>query len=673
MFFELKYPLIILVISLAAVFLAVKYYLGKETLSKKSLKTLFWLKYLFLSGTVLILFDPKIVFKNSEDVLQKHILLFDNSSSVPLGGPSDTSAFRSAFRQFSKDRSFIFYKFGADADTLPSSDSLDYRDYFSSISSKAVESVIDRAVSKDNAVSIILFTDGNFTDANNFSLRTGLPTDIIHGSPATNEPDIFIKMIDYNDNPAAGSEKDFTVIAGFEGSSADGNFTLSVSEKNKTLLKKTGKIPAPGTFTTIKAQLPEMKSDLRELEFTIAPLKGEKNVFNNKKTAVQRILISSSVLLVISDAPSLDLSFFLKLLRSSGYSFELFYGNEPDKIKDTGKYSALISFDLPVKGKTAGFEKLAKEFGSKLFFTGNRTDLTALDRITGAGLRNYRYLQKEGFISQNFPEAGGFLLNRGPVRISLDGLPTIVYDQAFVPSNKDFIPLLAVEGEPETPVLYMNSRGENLTMIATFSSFWKLLFNDRDDNFSSLMQNIIDRTAVDRKSERIRIASSKPEYYSGEKTVISGKILDENLRPVQVADAEITVVENSLTSQFTFEKGEWSTGFYIAEPGVYTARIKTGEGENALTKDIKFRILPNDLETSRTGSDTLYLKSFARARNGNSFPVDSAGAVLKRRSGKFDTVTKETSLNLTRNLWYFLFLLAIFTAELTLRKYKDLS
>ncbi|MDD3044285.1 MAG: hypothetical protein PHF33_02335 [Candidatus Delongbacteria bacterium] len=673
MSFELKYPLMILAVSLAAVYFAVRYYLQKEKLPGKSFKTLFWLKYIFLSGAVLIMFDPEIIFKNSENILQKHILLFDNSSSVPRGGETDTSSFRSVLRRFSKDESFIFYKFGSESDTLSSPDMLDYTDNFSSVSSSSVEALIERAVSKENAVSVILFTDGNFTDANNFSLRTGLRTDIVHGTPVTEDPDIFIKMTDYNDNPAPGSEKDITVIAGYEGYPAGGDFTLTVSENNRTLIRKTGKIPAPGTFVTLKVELPEMNSDLRELELSITPLKGEKNLFNNKKTAVQRLLTSSSVFLVVSDAPSLDLSFFLKLLGSSGYSFELFYGRELNKITDTGKYSALISFNMPVRGTFSSFEKIAKEFRSKLFFTGGRTDLAALDRITGAGLKNYRYLKTEGFFSGKAPDAGGFLMQRGSMRISMDGLPGIEYDQAFVPSNKNTVPLLTAEGKSSPAVLFMNRDEKDLTLISTFRSFWKLLFNDRSDNFSSLMLNIIDLTAVDRKSERIRIASVKPEYYSGEKTVLSGNILDENLRPVQDAAAEVTVLENSLKSQLKFENGEWSAGFYIAEPGVYTARIRTGEADGGLTKDIKFRILQNDLETARTGSDTLYLKSFARARNGEAFPADSAEAMLKRRSGNFDTVSRETSLRLTVNLWYFLFLLLIFIAELTIRKYKDLS
>lgn len=673
MSFELKYPLIVLAVCFTAVFFAVKYYLSREDPGRKSLTVLFWLKYAFLSGTVLILFDPRITFRENEKILRKHLLLFDNSSSVRLGGQADTATFASAARRFYGDPSYIFYKFGSSTDTLSSLDMLDFNDRFTSVSSGSTESVIDRAVSKENALSLMLFTDGNFTDANNFSLRPGIPVDIIYGSPTKNEPDIFIKLIDHNDNPVPGSEKDFTVIIGYEGPESKGEFIMTAFENDRSIMKTSGKIPAPGTFVTLKIELPEMRSDFREIGFSVTPLQGEKNVYNNQKNAVQRLLLSSSVLLIVSDTPSLDLTFFIKLLRSSGYSFDLYYAEDIDKIKDAGKYSALISFTLPVKGRSYGFDALAGKIGSKLFFTGSRTDMEALNRITKAGLKNFRYLKKEGIISEKFPEPGGFLLSRGPSRISLDKMPGIEYDMAFIPDQKDFEPLLNIKGDPDQPVLFLNTGGETLTIIASFRSFWKLLFNDRDDNFASLMLNIIDRTLVDSSSERIRMSSSKPEYYSGERTVILGKLLDDNLRPLKEGSAEVTVVENSLKAPLTFDGREWRAELYIPDPGVYTARITAGEGDNSISNEIKFRILPNDLETSRAGSDTLYIKSFAAARKGNAFPLDSAKQVLKRRSGKFDTVTKETSFHLTHNFWYFLLLAAVFITELALRKYKDLS
>ena len=673
MSFELKYPLVVLAVCFAAVFFAVKYYLYSEDPGRKTGIALFWLKYIFLSGTVLILFDPRITFRESEKILRKHLLLFDNSSSVKLGGQADTAAFASAARRFYGDPSFIFYKFGSSTDTLSSLEMLDFKDSFSSVSSKTAEYAIDRAVSKENAVSLTLFTDGNFTDANNFSLRPGVPVDIVYGSPTENEPDIFIKLIDHNDNPAPGSEKDFTVIIGYDGPESENDFILTAFENDRQIKKISGKVPAPGTLVSLKIELPEMRSDFREIVFSVTPLNGEKNIYNNKKSAVQRLLLSSSVLLIVSDTPSLDLLFFTKLLRYSGYSFDLYYSDDIDKIKDAGKYSALISFTLPVKGRSSGFEALAGKIRSKLFFTGGRTDMEALNRITRTGLKNFRYLKKEGIISEKFPDPGAFLLSRGPYRINPAKMPGIEYDRAFIPDQKNFEPLMNVKSDPDQPVLFLNARGETLTIIASFRSFWKLLFNDRDDNFASLMLNVIDRILVDSSSERIRISSSKPEYYSGERTVISGKLLDENLRPVKDGSAEVTVVENSLNTKLIFDGREWRAELYIPEPGVYTARITAGEGDNSLSKEIKFRILANDLETSRTGSDTLFLKSFAASRRGRIIPSDSALQVLERKKGKYDTVTKETSFGLTHNFWYFIMLAAVFIAELTLRKYSDLS
>jgi hypothetical protein len=674
MFFELKYPGFFLAVSVMAVYFAVRYYFKGDEPGRINLITLISLKFIFLSSLILFIFDPVIKFRTEKEIRQRHILFFDNSVSVPLAGDRDSVLFRSLLDKFLNDDSFIFYRFGNSADTLKSPDHLDFKDNFSNISNSTINNLIASVSEKQNVRSAVVLTDGNFTDADNFTLKSGIPTDVIYGSVRTKDPDIFINDLDYDDNPAPGTGTSFTAVVGYSGTPSDASFSLGIFEKGKLIRTVKEKTPSPGSFISIKTEMPELNSDLRELEFIVTPLKNERNVYNNKKSAVQRLLTSSSSFLVVADTPSLDLTFFLRLLGSAGYSYDVFYSAGTGIIGGTDKYKALIVFSLPVRNSGNDVAKLAENFDSRLFFTTRKTDIAKLYGIAGGSVRgNIKFIPASGSFSEKMPDNGTFLLSRGNETLRLSGLPGIEYNAAFLPDEKLFTSLANAEGQGTHPVLFISRNTKPLTILAGFSSFWRLLFNDRDDNFSSFMLNIIDRAAVDASSERIRVRPSKPEYYSGEKVVLSGIVLDDNLRPARDAGPSLTVAENSLTADFTFVRNEWRAEFYVAEPGVYTARISSGEGDGRISRDVKFRILPNDMETSVTGADTLFLQSFARARNGRAVPLDSAEAFLSRRSGNSEISVKQTTVSLTRNLWFFIFLAALFIAELSLRKYKDLS
>ncbi len=673
MHLDFKYPGILLILSLVVAYFAVRYYYKKEDQKKSFLLTLFSLKFIFTTAALLLIFDPVIKIKKEVIRDLRHILLFDNSYSIALASETDTTGFRELYKKFSSDRSFLFYKFDYTPDTLSSADGLDFSGAFSNISSQGIIGIIDRAYSRENAVSLTVVTDGNFSDADNFSLKTGLPVNIICGSVRTKAPDIFIDRIDYDDNPASEPENAFTAVIGYTGESTAGKFTLKIMENGEVIRTANGNIPAPGSFTTIKAELPGQRSDLRELEFMISPLFNERNIYNNKKTAVQRLLKTTASFLIVADTPSLDMSFFVRLLRSAGYSCDIFYSADSDRIGDLGRYRSVIFFSLPVKSSKSDVGALASKFSSRLFFVTRKTDLEKLNAITDAGITSFSYVPDTRNLSGGGTDAGAFLFSRGPSAIKLDGLPGVEYNAGFLPSGKKYIPLVSVEGQSKNPVLFMSVRENPFTVIAGFSSFWKLLFNDWEDNFSNLMLNITDRTAADPSSGRIRMSPVKPEFISGEKIVFTGRVLDANLRPDISADPSLTIVENSLSAVFFHDKNELRSEFYLAEPGVYTARISFTDGAGVIAKDIKFRVSPNDHETSVTGADTHYLRSFARARNGRAVSLDSAAALLSSMSGKTETAVIESSLSLTRNHWFLILFSLIFITELALRKFKDMS
>jgi hypothetical protein len=671
MLFELKYPGLFLAAALVSVYFIVKFYLGKEELSAGKRNLLFILKYLFISMLILFFFEPEIVKTGLVEKPERHLLLFDNSRSLTLNDPADTLLMKNTLSKFIGDDSFVICSFGRSTELLTGAESLKFKDDFTNISGKASDLFLEKITAEKNIRSQILFTDGNFSDADNFSLKNNVPVNIVYSSPSSPEPDIFIDELIYQDDPAGESK--FVIVAGYRGPPVAGKFDLRLMENGKVIKTVSQKIPGPGTFTTVKTDLPEISGGFRETEFVIDHLKNEKNRFNNRKTAYQKKPVTAENILIIARSPSLDLTFLTKMLISGGYSFRVVYENSVSDSLISGGYSSLISLGSPSRNSPAKTDKFISAFPAKLVFINENTDLVRLERIINAGITGFRYIPAEGRLQENSEGSGGFLLTRSSAPVVLNGLPEAVYNSALQIDEKRFVPLLLMSNSPLSKAVYQRSEGTANTILVNLSSFWKIAFNDDGNNFSRLIFNLTDLLSADRSTDRIKIFPSKDEYYSGEKIIFRGRILDEKLEPAANAEASVFVNENSLSSGFTYSNKEYSAEMMITRPGLYTADITVKTGGGSVKKKVSFRVMANDLETQLIGADTLFLKNFVSARNGTIIPLSRADQYLDGLRGKTETAEKTVRYNLTRNMLYFIILAAVFLAELAYRKHKDLS
>jgi len=671
MLFELQYPGFLLAAALALAYLSVMFYLGKEQVSKKSRSLLFILKYIFISMTVIFIFDPEIVKSVSEEKTERHLILFDNSRSMTLNDPADTSAVKNILSKVTGEDSFAICSFGENTEILSSSDSLDFSDDFTNVNGKKANSLIEDIISAKNIKSVAVITDGNFSDADNFSLKYNVPVNIIYSSPSTASPDIFIDELIYQDNP--GGESKFIVVTGYKGSPLSGKFEIKLMEKGRLIKTLSHKIPDPGTFATVRTDLPEISGTFRETEFVIEPLKNEKNLYNNRKTAYQKKPAPSDNILILADSPSLDLAFLIKILKSGGYSFKVVYENALNDSLKYGGYASLISVGTPTRNTASAAEQFISGFPAKMFVLNGSTDLARLNRMTDAGITNYRYVPSEGRIIENSEGGGGFLLARSSVPVILKDMPEVTYNSTLFVNEQVFVPLMLLSGSAASKAVYYSSKGDRNTILVNLSSFWKAAFNDDDENFSKLILNLTDLLSADRSLDRIKILPSKEEYYSGEKIVLKGRILDEKLEPEQNAQAEVIVSENSLNTKFTYSNKEYSAEMLITQPGQYTAVITVKSGGGSIKRKVRFRVIGNDLETQSIGADTLFLRNFASARGGSIIPLNKADKFFSDIKGRKETVSRTVRISLTSNIYYFVLLALVFLIELAYRKFKDLS
>lgn len=662
MILEFKYPGIFLAAALVLTFFAVRSYLSREGVKPSVKYLLFSLKYIFLGLFALYVFQPVIIRTHNQKKPVKHLILFDNSRSIILNARSDSVSFKEFAKYVYGNENFEVYVFSKDAKKLESTDMLNFGDGFTKIPEPEGE-----------FSSVTLVTDGNFSDAANYSLKPGVPVNIIYGSVRSDAPDIFIEDIYYEDTAPESAPSKFSVLTGLQGKETEGSFTVAVTENGVTLKKSVHKIPSSGSFVTVDIDLPEPSSDFRELEFSISPLTDEKNLYNNKAKAWQRKGGRSGKILIVAGTPSFDLAFLEKIYKNAGYSFTtLFENNLPDTL-DQKKYRTIVTLDIPSKitGKiTSGF---IGKFSSGLHFAGQGTSLPDFDRIFGTNLNNYRYIPSSDNLKKGPSGAGEYLFIRNSQPFSLSELPIVTYNSAFLPDEEKFRPTVHFSDDEGSKAVYQTKNNGSNKIIVNFSSFWRAALNDENGYFSSFILNLTDQAALDRSHERILVEPERTQITAGEKIVFSGKILDENLRPAESANAFLKVRKLGLEVPFVKKGTQFTAETIINQPGIYTAEVTAAFGDDGISKEVSLRISENDFETRVLGADMNVIKTFTSARKGEAIPISEAEKFIDERTGVTEDLSIETRTDLTRNLYFFIILILFFLTELTIRKHKDLS
>jgi hypothetical protein len=297
---EFKYPVTFLAVAVLLIYFAVKYFYSKEETAGRLGIILFSLRLMLLILLSVFAFDPELIKENDRIIPLKTLVLIDNSRSVGLGERSDLELIKELAAFSLQNDELVPHLFGSGLRPLLSPDSLNNSDLFTLISGKDVIDAAERFSSLPDAGSIVLITDGNFNDADNFSLKHILPVDVIFTSPVPDESDIFISELIYQENPSGGEEKKAAAVIGLRGFAKEKELTLKIVEKGKVIKTVRGNIPAQNSFINIPVELPLMDTDFRELEFSVSPLSNETNVYNNSRTAYQRKIASSEKLLIVS-------------------------------------------------------------------------------------------------------------------------------------------------------------------------------------------------------------------------------------------------------------------------------------------------------------------------------------------------------------------------------------
>lgn len=240
----------------------------------------------------------------------------------------------------------------------------------------------------------------------------------------------------------------------------------------------------------------------------------------------------------------------------------------------------------------------------------------------------------------------------------------------------------ATDGEP-MPVIAQQTYGQGAVMYFGFDETYRWRARLGEKFYSRIWNQIIQNFSLDRQlgaSARTQLKTDRPEYMTGDKVVISGKLFAQSFAPLKEATVPGTLVFTASEGGAKEETSDVRLLEVPDQPGSYQldfVTTKAGEYRFSTLIDpraiVKFTVSPPRLEQAETAMDASLLQSLAEASGGKFLREENLNdlpALISSRSATVPTFKKH---ELFYSPWWMVVLVVLACTEWLLRRLWQLK
>jgi hypothetical protein len=435
----------------------------------------------------------------------------------------------------------------------------------------------------------------------------------IYGTGVTQSRDLRVVSITVPPVSFLGENVEVRTTVKFSGYAADTSTRLTLRSGDKVLGEQTIK-PDAETIETVFQFIPETVGQ-QELVLQADPLEGEVQTDNNQATTSIRIVDQKVGLLYITQKPSWDFRYITNTLKDDrrvnlkchviegereiqGNEGEMFLDTLPDAT-ELLSYQVILLGDVKPdalgKERMEALAKLVSETsGGLVFLAGPESNPAAykgtpletllpidLDRVAdpAAYARRSRDLQKVKLTPAGEDSPLLKLADTSPENLKLwedfKGVRWIAKQTRQKPTAETL-----VTAESKIPVIATQSFGRGQTLYFGTDETYRWRSKVGAKHFIRIWTQIIQSFALERlqgASDKIQLRPDQPVVFVGDIVNISGRVFDENFKPLTTSRLEGEFVREGTDDAplpFALELSAETPGLYAGEwtprrPGSY--------------------------------------------------------------------------------------------------------
>ncbi len=630
---------------------------------------LFVLKTFSVFLLLLLLINPKIVTKKTENIKPIISVLLDNSVSTQFF--KEDALVKDLAAQIKGDKALLkkfdinFFSFGKDVEVL---DSLTFNEQQTDIA-KSIKSVND--LYKKDLGAIVLVSDGNQTIGSDYefinSKQKVFPLVI---GDTVQYKDLKIAQLNVNKYSYLKNKFPVEAMIVYEGKD-EVSSVFTIRKKGKTLFSKTISLSPENNSTIITTNLTSDKEGIQYYSASISRLENEKNTKNNSKNFSVEVIDEQTKVLVLSSVLHPDLGAYRKAIESNQQrKVELF---QIRQFKGNLKDYQLVIFYQPNRYFK---EVLSERSSNYIIVTGTKTDWNFINGlnlgITKAAIsqyENYGAIYNSNFLTFLQKDIG---FNTFPPLKDKFGDVTIRDNETLLYQKITGI-------TTEQPLLSTFEKGDSKYAVLLGEGIWKwraasYVSNQTFEEFDTFFGNIVQFLASNKKRKRLDV-SIKTMYLANETITVSALYLDNNYKFDNRASLEIAV-ENVDTKEkkvfpFSLVSNSYQVNIEGLTAGDYVYRI-TVDGQKA-SKSGRFKILDYQIEEQFTSANTKKLNQLALKTKGALYYKTQVDDLIRNLTEDKTYYTRQKSITKEDDLiqwqWILILLSVLLAVEWFLRKY----
>jgi hypothetical protein len=680
-----EYPVwfILFCVLLGAAYAAALYYRAKAEIPTWLVRVLTAFRFLSVFLISFLLLSPLI--RQRVKNVEKPVIIIgsDNSQSLALG--EDSLYYRKTYpgviagfvSRLEKKFDVQTFTFGEKArDGFESG----FTDKITNISSFFSE--IENRFAGRNVGAVILATDGIYNQGLNplyASRNISWPVYTVVMGDTIQKRDILIRKVTYNREAFLGDR--FPVEIMIEALKCNGEAaTVRIMKGGELISEIPLRVSGDRYLRKVSTQLEAKDKGTQHYTVTVSPVNGEFTNINNRHDIFVEVLDERQKIAILYDAPHPDISALTQAMES-GIRFEV-HESEFSKFTDApDKYDLVILYQIPSQSSIVPLDRFMQSKTSLLFVLGSRSDLFTFNNLkTGLAISSQKlsFSESQPVLNRSFPL---FTVEKELEEAMNDYPPLVCPFGSYQSSTLSDILLFQKMGNVTTtfPMVIFFRDSERKVGVITGENIWRwrisnFISKGNHDSFNELVGKITMYLSVkgDKSFFRVTVKNTIPE---NEPVEVSAEVLNESYELINDPDVSFTVKDKSGKS-YPFVLAKTGKDYYLNAgtfpAGDYTWEASVNVGNNRYTKNGTFGIAPVNLEALGLIADHPLLSQIANSHDGYATTPggmqELAGKLLERSDIASVAHFSKRFSDLAGNIWLFLLIIALLTAEWAVRK-----
>jgi hypothetical protein len=496
----------------------------------------------------------------------------------------------------------------------------------------------------------------------------------------TNLPrDLILKKITCNKSAFLGDK--FPVEILLEADKCRNEKTeLQIRKGEEVIFTRAMQFTGDKDFRRIEVMLDAKAKGLQRFRVQLKPVTGENSTLNNSQEFFVDVNETRQKVAIIYQSPHPDIFAIKQALEgSTRFEVETFKLDAFDQ--QPSKYDLIILDQLP---SAQGFSNLSRFTGSTaslLYILGTGTNVDAFNALkTGLVITSAKMNFTETFPSLN-EDFSLFTLDND-LQDVLKNVPPVLSplgSYQYSPVSDILFNQKIGSVRTRTPLILFFQSQERKTGIIAGENLWKWRLSDylqKGDHkvFDDLIEKIVQYLSVkgDKSFFKVKVSNRFPE---NENVEFDAEVFNDSYELINKDDVNITITDEKNNS-YPFVPGKTEKAYYLNAGtfpvGNYSYKATVKTGRNTYTKNGEFIITPLNLELLNSVADHNLLYRIAKAHDGEMFYARDLQGLRKRIMEREDirpvSYTQKRFIDLAGNVWLFLLILALLSAEWFIRK-----